>query len=120
MKALTALLAVAGLVLGLVILRAEDPTYVPPARAAMPEGVPVALRGEVPRDCVVHTFAVAGMCCEGCAGKLYDAVTHVDGVAEAAIDPVLGRAQVVAAKDTDVDALAAALTFDKYSATPVE
>lgn len=120
MKALTALLAVAGIVLGIVILRSGEPTYVAPAEAAMPKVVPVSLSGEVPRGSVVRTFAVEGMCCEGCAGKLLDAVSHVDGVGEVAIDPVLGRAQVVAEETTDTEAIAAALTFDKYTATPAE
>ena len=60
------------------------------------------------------------MCCDGCAGKLYGSVVKVDGVADAAIDPVLGRAEILADASTDVAALTAALSFGKYEAVPTE
>jgi len=119
-KAFPALIAAAAVALGVVAWRSKDPHYVAPARAAMPTSVPVTLTGDVPDGSVVRTFEVTGMGCDGCAGKLYDAVTRIEGVGDVAVYPILGRAEVVVAHDVDPATVAAALTFDKYTAAPAE
>jgi len=108
-------LALAGVVLGWIALSAEGP--LPVARAvAPPEVVPMELSGTVPDDCIVRTVAVDGICCSGCAGKLYVAAEGVDGVREVAIDTIRKRAMAVVPSDFDVARLESALTFDKYTA----
>ena len=115
-----ALLLGAGLVLGAIALRAEDPTYVPPARAALPERVPHSLEAPPPAGHVAVTLDVAGICCSGCGAKLYAALTAVPEVAAAAVDPVLARAEAVVPAGFDPARLEAALTFDKYTAQRLE
>ena len=57
------------------------------------------------------------MCCTSCSAKLYRALVETEGVRAAAIDPTLGRAEVVVPTGTQSDALARVMTFDKYVAT---
>jgi copper chaperone CopZ len=109
------LLLLAGGVLAWLALRADEPSYVPPRP---PDAVPVVLSGDVPAGFAVRTLDVAGMCCTGCSAKLYAALTEVDGVREAAVDPVVGTAQVVVPQEAPIEPLVAALTFDVYAATP--
>ena len=107
------LLLAAGAVLGTIAWKAKEPTYSAPVA---PENVPFELSGDVPAGCVVRGLDVEGMCCDGCTGKLYDALTALDPVREAAVDPVLERVAVVVPAELDTAVLEAALTFDKYSA----
>jgi copper chaperone CopZ len=107
------LLLAAGGALGWLGLRADAPDYVAPRPA---ESVPVALTGEVPAGFAVRTFDVSGMCCTGCSAKLYAAVTRVEGVRAAAVDPAVGTAQVMVPANAPLAPLAAALTFDVYTA----
>jgi copper chaperone CopZ len=108
------LLAASGALLLWIGLTASRADYVPP-RA--PEAVPLALTGDVPADCEVLTFDVQGMCCTSCSAKLYRVLVETKGVRAAAIDPSLGRAEVVVPAGTPGDELARAMTFDKYVAT---
>ena len=72
-KLFSALLATIGIVLGVIAVRAEAPTYQAPDPTLEPERAPLELSGDVPEGCRVEHFDVEGMCCEGCAGKLYAA-----------------------------------------------
>jgi copper chaperone CopZ len=110
----------AGLVCAWIALTVEEPTYSAPATADYEGLVPVAIAGEVPEGCVVRSFDIDGICCEGCAGKLFVAMTELDGVRQAAVDTVLKRAEAVVPAEFDVATLQGALTFGKYSATPVD
>ena len=111
----------AGGVLGWIALRAPQPTHVAlelegePA----PSVVPVALTGPVPAGHVAYGFEVEGMCCTGCTKKLHDALLAVDGVVAAAVSFRAGTVQALAPEGFDVEALAAALNFDKYRAVPL-
>ncbi len=114
-RAGTLLLLAAAAVLGAIALRAKEPTYVPPH----PEGfsaVPVVLSGAAREGYTVRALVVEGMCCSGCSAKLYERVLAVDGVAEAAVDPLLGDVQALVRTDVATGELERALTFDKYSA----
>ena len=108
------LLAASGGILLWVGLTATRAEYVPPRE---PELVPLALTGEVPEGCEVQTFDVDGMCCTNCSAKLYRALVETEGVRAAAVDPSLGRAEVVVPAGTKRAELARVLTFDKYVAT---
>jgi len=110
------LVLLAGLVLGWIALAADGPTFDARTAPEVPENVPAALVADVPEGHVVRTFDVDGICCEGCVGKLYVAVDHLDGVVAAAVDPARKQVETVVPRDYDVAALENALTFDKYSA----
>ena len=118
MKLLTPvlLLACAG-ALAWIAVRAPEPSYEPlPVERPAPERVPTALSGVVPAGYVVRTFEVEGMCCQGCPGKLWNSVTDVPGVLEAAVDFESGEAAAVVPTELDVALLEGALTFDEYRA----
>jgi len=115
------LLGLAGLTLAWIAWRTESPDYVAPvADPAPPDVVPATLSGVVPAGSVVRTFDIAGICCEGCPGKLFVKLDQLDGVEEAAVDAASKRASVVLPADYDVARVEAALTFGKYSATLAE
>ena len=109
------LLVLVGLVCAGLAWRAGERTYEVPAR---PEIVPtpVALSGVVPAGHVATSLEVEGMCCTGCSAKLHGALLALDGVSEAAVDPVLGTAHAVVPEGFELERLVAALTFDKYTA----
>ncbi len=111
----TALLLLAGIVLGTIAVRAKEPTYVAPVLLE-PEEIPIRVTAEVPAGYVLRSFEVEGICCQECSGKLHGALLAVDGVREAAVDPLLKRAQALVRADVGVAALERALTFDRYSA----
>ena len=106
--------------LAVVALRAPERTYVAPtvaevqAHAPAPRTIPVA----TPPGCAIRTFDVAGMCCNGCTGKIHARLAAAPGVVAAAVDFEAGTAQALVPSDADVAALAGVLSFDKYSATP--
>ena len=115
------LLGLAGTTLAWIAWRAEAPTYsVPAVDPEPPDVVPHTLSGAVPAGRVVRTFDVAGICCNGCPGKLYVKLDQLAGIEEAAVDPVLKQASVVVPLDFDVAVVEAALTFGKYSARLAE
>lgn len=116
MKVATLLLLLAALVLGGIALRAPEPQAAPPLLIRS-DSVPYELHGAVPPDCVVRTFEVEGMCCDGCAGKLHAAVSGVPGVEQAAVDSVMGRVQVVVPRGLELARIEKALTFDDYRVT---
>lgn len=118
MKLLTpALLLASAGALAWVAVRSPEPSYQPiPEERPAPEHVPKALSGAVPAGYVVRTFEVEGMCCQGCPGKLWNAVTDVPGVVEAAVDFETGSAEAVVPSDLDVACLETAMTFDEYRA----
>ncbi len=109
-------LAAAGLVLGWIAWRAQEPTWSAQPVEVLPDTVPAALSGEVPAGCVVRRFEVEGICCAGCPKKLYAHLAQVEGVREVAVDPILKRASAIVPAGLDVVTLESALTFDKYSA----
>jgi len=107
-----ALLAAGGVLL-FIALRAEEPSYEVPVHAA---DIPLAIEGEIPPGFVVRRFAVEGMCCQSCAGKLERVLAPLAGVERVAVDPLRGEVQALVRADVESAALAAALTFDKYTA----
>lgn len=108
------LVLLSGLALGLVALRADDPNYVVPTEGT---GVPAHLPGGLAEGLEVQRFEVEGMCtCSGCPTVLYKALLGVEEVAHAAIDTAIGQAKVQVAEGTDPSRVAAALTFEDYSA----
>ena len=112
----TILLALAAVGLAIVVWRAPERAYVAPRDTDPPAHVPVRLSGDVPEGCVVRSLDVEGICCEGCGGKLFVALSAVEGVREVAVDPVLGVARAVVPSELDAARLEDALTFSKYSA----
>ena len=111
-------LGLIGLALAGIAWRAESPTYrAPVVDPDPPAVVPHTLTGNVPAGRVVRTFDIEGICCNGCPGKLFVKLDQLEGVEEAAVDPVLKQAMVVVSTDYDVARVEAALTFGKYSAT---
>jgi copper chaperone CopZ len=114
------LLALAGLVLcaavlGTIAVRAKERTYTVPVHEE-PRVIPTALTGAVPDGFTKRAFDVDGICCQGCSAKLHGALLAVDGVREAAVDPVLHRAEALVRTDVEPATLERALTFDKYVA----
>ena len=112
----TAIVILAGAALGIVAWRAGTPDYVPPRLVEAPDRVPIRLSAEVPPGYVVRSLEVEGICCDGCGGKLFVALTSLAEVREAAVDPILGVAQAVVPAGLDTARLEEALTFSKYSA----
>jgi copper chaperone CopZ len=112
----TTLVLLAGLALAWVVQRTDGPDYAAPGGAS---GVPRALPAALPAQQEVETFAVTGMCCDGCPTKLYARLLEVPGVTFAAVDREAGRAQVAVEPGTDGEALLSALTFDDYAAVPL-
>ncbi len=110
----TLLLVVAAIVLGTIALRTRQPSYSNDALAS--EAVPVRLSGEVPEGYVVRTFDVEGIHCQGCAPELHRALLSVDGVREAAVEPLAKCARVVVRDDVAIATLERALTFDEFTA----
>jgi hypothetical protein len=110
------LLLSSGLALGVVAWRAKAPTYSAPPVVEVPEAVPFVLSGAVPADCVALRVQVDGICCGGCAGKLWARARALEPVREVAVDTVLHEVAVVVPRGFDGGALVDALTFDKYSA----
>lgn len=109
------LLASTGGVLGYVAFRAPEQSYEPPE----PIVIPVVLTEDPPGDCRVVQIEVDGMCCDGCAAKLHKVLTADASVRDAAIDFILGRAEVVVPSDYDSGPLVASLNFGKYEARPI-
>ena len=112
------LLLGAGVALLVVALTNEDPTYVAPTRetSAPHRPAPPELSRPVPSGCVVRTVEVAGMCCDGCTGKLFELLTAIPEVRDAAVSFDAGRAQAVVPADFDAHVLEAVLTQEKYTA----
>lgn len=112
------LIATAGAVLGYVAWRAPAREYLAPTLAEVQAhaAAPTSLVADVPSGCVVRAFAVEGMCCQGCTGKIYKRLKETAGVVHAAVSFDAGTAQVVVQETTDIALLESALTFDKYSA----
>lgn len=97
----------------------SGPSYVPPEEApkAWAPAPTVLTRGPT-ADEAVAVLDVEGMCCESCTGKLHARLLEQPGVRLAAVDFETGTAQAVVERGTAAAALAAALTFDKYTARP--
>lgn len=109
-----ALVLLSGLALAWVALNAKEPTSVVLQEGS---GVPLTLPQALQEGLELQRFAVEGMCsCSGCPTKLYLALTSVEGVEHAAIDPVIKQAKVHAIHGTDPGTIEAALTFEDYSA----
>jgi Cu+-exporting ATPase len=111
-------LVAAGLGAAYLAVRADGPSYQPPVVEETPV-VPTRLpraAGPGERALVLH---VEGMCCGGCTGKLYRALSEVQGVKLACVDFDTSSASAIVDASTDGAALARALTFDKYTASPM-
>jgi Cu+-exporting ATPase len=111
-----AVLVAAGLGAAYFAVRAEAPSYRPPVVEETPV-VPTRLpraAGPGERALVLH---VEGMCCGGCTGKLYRALSAVEGVKAACVDFDSGTASAIVDVQADGAELARALTFDKYTAS---
>ena len=109
-------LATAGAILAWVALKAPEPSYIPPRPEEFdPRHVPVVIVGDIPAGHVVRTFQVEGMCCNGCGGKLFDALKAIPEVTKAAVDFESKTATALVPEDLDTAVLASALSFDKYS-----
>jgi len=110
------LLAAAALGAAYFAVQAKGPSYEPPVIEETPY-VPTRLpraAGPGERIAVLH---VEGMCCGGCTGKLYRALSAVHGVTAACVDFDTGTASAIVGENASGDELAHALTFDKYSAS---
>lgn len=107
------LLALAGLTLGAIALRARQRTYAAPGAAGT---LPLAIEGEVAEGLVIRTFEVDGICCPSCSGKLHAALASVAGIQRVAVDPSTKRVQVLVPLEVSPERLAEALTFDDYVA----
>ncbi len=112
------LITVAGTLLGYVAWHAPEREYAAPT---LPEvqahiAAPTTLAGDVPSGCVVRSFAVEGMCCQGCTGKIYKRLKETAGVVQAAVSFDEGTAQIVVQETTDIALLESTLNFDKYTA----
>jgi hypothetical protein len=118
MKALLVLLAAAALGLGWIVLRTPEPSYVAPTpqEVAAHQPAPRTLSSSVPAGFRIQSFAVDGMCCTGCTGKLYARLKAEPGVLGAAVDFEAGLAQAIVPETSDPHALEHVLTFDKYTA----
>ena len=114
-----AALALAAVALAVIALRAPARDYVAPTAADVEahHAAPPKLPAAIPAGCTVATIAVDGMCCTGCTGKLYDRLRATPGCVEAAVSFEDGLAQVVIREGADPEPFAAALRFEKYSAT---
>ena len=110
-------LVLAGGILAVVALRAPEPTYSAPRRAT-PALAPLVLSQPPLPGNVVRTFDVEGICCRGCGGKLREALMALEGVQEVAVDPLKGQVSASVRPDLERERLAAALTFDQYTARP--
>ncbi len=98
-----------------VALRAKSPTYTAPEIVA-PKALPSVLLSQPAEGEVVRVFDVEGMCCGGCAPKIYAALSGASGVREAAVDFESGTARAIVKSDVEVAALERALTFEDYVA----
>lgn len=109
------LLAVALGGVAYVALRAKAPTYTPPT-IAPPDALPSALLEAPQAGEVVRVFDVEGMCCGGCAPKIYKALAAAPGVRAAAVDFDTATARAIVKADVDVASLERSMTFDDYVA----
>ena len=109
-------LALAGVVLATIALRAPPRDYVAPSAEEVEahRPAPQNLHGDLPANCVVRTIEVKGMCCLGCTGRVYDRLKETPGFVDAAVSLERGVAEIVLPKDSDPNAFVAALRFDKY------
>lgn len=112
-KILLAALFLAAAGTAAVVFRAKTPTYEAP-KVEQQATIPTVLASTPAAGEVVREFDVEGMCCGGCAPKIYAAISKAPGVREAAV--VLGKATVITKSDVDVSALEQAMTFDDYVA----
>jgi len=115
-----ALLIGAALGAAYVGLSSPDPDYEPPQLESAPPPAPPVLSTEPGPGESVRVFAVDGMCCRGCTGKLFASVRRVEGVRAAAVSFEEGRASVVVPTGLDLEPVIAALSVDKYSARRVD
>jgi copper chaperone CopZ len=104
-----------------IVVTYRGPSYSAPLATdpALLEAPPDHLSLQPRSEETVRVFQVEGMCCRGCSGKLYQALTAVPGVREACVDFERGTASALAASDVAVSRLQDALTFEKYRATPL-
>jgi len=116
-SALVLLLLAAGALVWVFATRGGRSYEAPVPEAVVAPAPTVLVRGAGPGQ-VERDFAVEGMCCKNCTGKLHAAVVAVPGVREAAVDFESASAKVVVDAATDPELVLAALNFGKYSAVP--
>jgi len=120
MKALLPLLLIAAAgAAGWLYVTRPGPTYVPPSEAQVVYAAAPSVLTRAPAEGEAEiVLDVHGMCCHGCTGKLHARLMEQAGVIAAAIDLEAGTASALVEASVEPAALAAALTFDKYSAQP--
>lgn len=113
-------LVTAGAVAGYLAYSAPERSYEPLTldTPAPPPRVPIAVTQAPAEGEALRVLEVEGMCCGGCCAKLHEALTALPAVRAAAVDFERGVAEALVPADLPVAELAAALTFDKYSARP--
>ena len=116
---LPALLLLAAAGAGWLVLTRSGPTYVPPQeQPTVYAPAPTVLTRPAAAGEEVLALDVEGMCCKSCAGKLHARLLEQPGVRLAAVDFDAGRAEAVVEAGIQAATLAAALTFEKYTARP--
>ena len=120
MKArLPALLIAAAGAAGWLYFTHSGPTYVPPSEQQVVYAAAPIVLPRAPADGEAEiVLDVHGMCCRGCTGKLEARLMAQPGVRAAAVDLDAGTASALVEASVSPAALAAALTFEKYSAKP--
>ncbi len=120
MKALLpALLIAAAGAAGWLYFTRSGPTYVPPSEPQVVYAAAPSVLTRAPAEGEAEiVLDVHGMCCRGCTGKLYARLMEQPGVRAAGVDLDAGTASALVEASVEPTALAAALTFDKYSAAP--
>jgi len=115
----TALLLIpVALLLAWVALRAPEREAVDAAPPAV-RRVPRALEEAPPPGFRVVSLEVAGICCEGCSGKLYGALLADAEVRAGAVDIEARRVDAVVPESFPDRRLAELLTFGEYVAHPL-
>lgn len=112
-------LVAAGALAWVLATRGERSFAASPAEAPVLPAPSVLVHGAGPGE-IERAFEVEGMCCRNCTGKLYASVTAVPGVREAAVDFERGLARVVTDAGVAAGAVQAALSFGKYTASPLQ
>jgi copper chaperone CopZ len=115
-RLLTAVVLVAGLVLGWVAWTSRGAERVPEPVRSIPAGVPVALPEEVPEGHERRTYSVEGMHCSGCASTLLVSTSAVPGVADVAVDWRAGIVEAFVREGTGDEAVLAAFEAEEFSA----
>jgi copper chaperone CopZ len=105
------LLLLAGIALAWVALRSPEHQDAPIETRAE---IPAHLTGAAPEGCVLRSFKVDGMCCEGCTATVHEALSGVQGVTQVAVSFAETTALAYVREDVDVELLRAAADAEGY------